>query len=277
MSDYNNYNNSYNNSNYGNNTGNEYHYNNNYDSNYNNNYGSNYNNNMNSGIGDTPNYYFQSLVDTDSVVRKAFGFMFIALIITAIGAIVTPPDVAISMMSGGSFFILLVAELGLVFVSNYAIKNNNVVLAAILYIAYSFITGMTFSILALAYTGSSIVSVFFITSAIFAIMCIYGYTTKADLTSIGNLCIMALLGLIIASVVNIVFLHSSGISLALSYVGVLIFVGLTAYDVQKIKNMSNTVGEDNETALALYGAFELYLDFINLFLKLLRIMGKRRN
>ena len=264
MSDFNNYNN------YNNDSGNYSSYIDNYDDSFNNGSQSGF------GMGETTSYYFQSLVDTSAVIKKAFGLMVLALVITAIGAFITPPETAIAMMSGGSYFILILAELGLVFVSNYAIRNNNVILAGILYAVYSFVTGMTFSVLALVYTGSSITSVFFITSATFAIMCIYGYTTNADLSSVGNICIMGLLGLIIATVVNMVFLHSTGISLVLSYVGVLLFVGLTAYDVQKIKNMSETVGEDNENALALYGAFQLYLDFINLFLKLLRILGKRR-
>lgn len=273
MSDYNNYNynNNYNNS-----------YNNNYDNNSNGySYVDNYDDSMNQiqsgfGMGETTSYYFNSLVDTESIMKKVFGLTVIALLITAFGAFVTPADVAIAMINNKTFFILILAELGLVFVSNYAISNNNVVLAAILYAAYSFITGMTFSILGLVYTGSSITSVFIITAATFGIMCAYGYITQTDLSTIGNICIMGLLGLILASVVNILFLKSSGMDLFLSYVGILIFVGLTAYDVQKIKNMSSTVGEDNENALALYGAFQLYLDFINLFLKLLRIMGKRR-
>lgn len=236
----------------------------------------NYNYDSNYQVEQTSSYFFNSFVDTQAVVKKAFGLMVIALIITAIGAVITPPETAIRMMSGGSYFILIIAELALVFVSNYAISQNNVVLAAILYAAYSFITGMTFSILALVYTGSSITSVFLITAATFGLMCLYGYTTQADLSSFGNICIMGLLGLVITTFVNMLFLHSEGISLILSYVGVLVFVGLTAYDVQKIKNMSETIGEDNENALALFGAFQLYLDFINLFLRLLRILGNRR-
>lgn len=228
---------------------------------------------------ETTSYQFHSLadiVDTDSVLRKSFGFMVIALMITAFGAFITPVNVAIAMLQSNSFFILILAELGLVFVSNYAIRNNKVVLAGVLYAVYSFITGMTFSVLALIYTGSSITSVFLITAVTFGIMCLYGFTTKTDLSAIGNICLMAIIGIVITSLVNMFLLQSEGVSLALSYVGVLIFVGLTAYDVQKIKSMADTVGEENENALALYGAFQLYLDFINLFLRLLRILGKKR-
>lgn len=225
---------------------------------------------------DNFNNYFVSMVDSEAVVRKSFGFMVVALIITALGAFVTTPIVAIKMMTGMGFFVLLAAELGLVFVSNWAIKNNNVVLAGILYATYSFITGMTFSVLSLVYLASSITSVFLITSAVFGIMCIYGFVTKNDLSSIGNICMMGLLGIIIASVINMIFLQSSGLDMFISCVGVLIFVGLTAYDVQKIKSMAETATDDNENTIALYGAFQLYLDFINLFLKLLRLMGKKR-
>ena len=150
--------------------------------------------------------------------------------------------------------------------------------ATILFIVYSILNGVTMSMLFLIYTMSSIATTFFVTAGTFGAMALFGYATKKDLTRIGNLCIMGVIGLIIASLVNM-FLHNSMMDLIISYVGVLLFVGLTAYDSQKIKQMLS--GEDievNETTqkIALMGALTLYLDFINLFLYLLRILGDRK-
>jgi hypothetical protein len=137
--------------------------------------------------------------------------------------------------------------------------------------------GLSLSTIFLVYTGQSITQVFFITAATFGAMSLYGYTTKRDLTQIGSFLIMGLFGLIIASIVNI-FLHSSGLSFAISIIGVLIFVGLTAWDTQKIKeSYSSAMGADVLAKGAVMGALSLYLDFINIFLYLLRIMGNNRN
>jgi len=135
--------------------------------------------------------------------------------------------------------------------------------------------GVTMSCIFLAYTQSSIASTFFITAGTFAVMSVYGFTTKKDLTSIGGLLIMALVGLIIASLVNY-FLKSSMFDLIISCIGVLIFVGLTAYDTQKIKALMNQENTEENQKMAIIGSLMLYLDFINLFLFLLRIFGRRR-
>jgi len=135
--------------------------------------------------------------------------------------------------------------------------------------------GVTMSCIFLAYTQSSIASTFFITAGTFAVMSVYGFTTKKDLTSIGGLLIMALVGLIIASLVNY-FLKSSMFDLIISCIGVLIFVGLTAYDTQKIKALMNQENTEENQKMAIVGSLMLYLDFINLFLFLLRIFGRRR-
>ena len=137
--------------------------------------------------------------------------------------------------------------------------------------------GLSLSSIFLVYTQTSIAQVFFISAATFGAMSLYGYTTKRDLTSIGSFLIMGLFGLIIASIVNI-FLQSSGLSFAISIVGVLVFVGLAAWDTQKVKeSYSNSYGSDVLTKNAVMGALSLYLDFINLFLMLLRIFGGNRN
>ena len=159
-----------------------------------------------------------------------------------------------------------------------AIRRLSIATATLLFVLYSILNGATLSVLFYAYTLSSIATVFFITAGTFAVMAFVGYTTKADLTSLGKLLFMALIGIIIATVVNM-FLGSSMLHLIVSYVGVAVFVGLTAYDTQKIKRMLYEADNMSEEAqkLALLGSLTLYLDFINLFLMLLRIFGNNRD
>ena len=210
------------------------------------------------------------------VVSQSFLFMVVALVITAIGAKVAS-DVLLEWMMKNpvNMLILFGAEIAIVIVSNVAIKKNNVVLSASLFTAYSFINGATLGIVCMAYVETSVTIVFVITAAMFAITAFYGLVAKKDLSSIGSLCIMGLIGLIITGLVNM-FLQSEIMAYVASFVGVAVFVGLTAYDTQKIKKASMYADDSNVTALSLNGAFELYLDFINLFLYLLRIFGKRR-
>ncbi|MCR5799011.1 MAG: Bax inhibitor-1/YccA family protein [Lachnospiraceae bacterium] len=215
-------------------------------------------------------------IATEKVVAKSFIFMFVALLITAFASLTTSPYTAARMLSGGGFFILLIAEIAIVLISNAALKKNNVILAGVLYTIYSFITGMTLSVIYVIYAGSSIASVFFITAAMFGSLAVFGLVTKKDLTSVGSICMMGLWGIILASVINLFFLKSNTFDLIVSVIGVLVFVGLTAYDTQKIKQMCAYSTVENENSLALFGAFQLYLDFINLFLKLLRILGRRK-
>lgn len=216
-------------------------------------------------------------VATQEVVAKSFLFMVVALIITAVASLTTSPLIAYRMLTGNGFFILLIAELAIVMVSNWAVSKNNAILAGILFAAYSYLTGVTCSILFVAYTTASITVIFLVTAAIFAIMAIFGLVTKKDLSSAGSILMMGLLGIIIVSFVNLFLLKSSMLDTIICGIGVLIFVGLTAYDTQKIKRLVAVSNDGNVLTLALMGAFELYLDFINLFLKLLRLFGKRRN
>ena len=201
--------------------------------------------------------------------------MFAALLITAFAAFNTSTEFVYKLVKTDTFYLFFIAEIAIVLISNVAIRKNNAILAGILYVVYSYLTGMTLSIIFLAYSMSSIASVFLITAAVFAIMAVYGMITKTDLSSIGNICFMGLIGIIIAGLVNVFILHSSGLDFAISCIGVLIFVGLTAYDVQKIKERAQVATTENTMTLALFGAFELYLDFINLFLKLLSLFGNR--
>lgn len=210
------------------------------------------------------------------VVAQSFLFMLAALVITAIGAKVAS-DVLLEWMisNPANLIILLVAEIAVVVVSNIALKKNNVVLSAALMTAYSFINGATLGIICMGYVDTSVTKVFVITAVMFGVTAFYGLVCKKDLSSMGSICIMGLIGLILVGIVNM-FLHSDSLGYIASFVGVAVFVGLTAYDTQKIKEKTAYADSSNTTALALGGAFELYLDFINLFLYLLRLFGKRR-
>lgn len=215
------------------------------------------------------------------LMRKVYLWMTFALIITAFTAyyVATNETILTAIVTNQALFWgLIIAELVLVFTVTAAINRLSLTVATLLFILYSVINGATLSFILMVYTSSSVVSVFFITAGTFAAMAAYGYFTKTDLTSWGKYLIMALIGLIIASIVNI-FTQSSGLQLILNYAGVLIFVGLTAYDTQKIKVMllQATDAGENAQKIALMGALSLYLDFINLFIHLLRILGDRRS
>ena len=175
------------------------------------------------------------------------------------------------------FWGLIIAELGLVFYVSARIQRLSLSTATLLFILYSIINGATLAFIFALYSTSIIVQTFVVTAGTFGAMAVYGYFTKKDLTSWGRLLLMALIGLIIAGVVNI-FLHNSTMDLIISGIGVLVFVGLTAYDSQKIKQMLLMQEDRGETAqkVALMGALSLYLDFINLFLYLLRLFGRDR-
>ena len=174
----------------------------------------------------------------------------------------------ITKMTGG---------MGAVFGKSQKGSEMSITLATILFIVYSILNGVVFSVLLLVYTMESITSVFLITAATFGVMATWGYMTEKDLSSIGSYLIFALLGIVIATVVNL-FLDSSTLHMIISYVGVLVFVGLTAYDTSQIKKALNTVEnpEVEGQKVALMGALSLYLDFVNLFIYILSILGRRK-
>ena len=214
------------------------------------------------------------------LMRKVYTWMALALVITGItayGVATTPSLIEAIVMNSILFWGLVIAEFGIVIGISRMLHKLSLTTATLMFIAYSVINGATLSIFLLLYTAESIGMVFFITAATFGVMAFIGYITKTDLSKIGNILYMALIGLVIATVVNL-FVNSSGFQLILSYVGVIIFVGLTAYDTQKIKLMLNEQSSADESAqkLALLGALSLYLDFVNLFIYLLRILGDRR-
>lgn len=245
---------------------------------------SNYNNNSSAREQYGINWREQQLEVSRAfpvLMQKVYLWMSLALVITGFTAyFVATSQTLLTMIFGNSLVMwgLIIAEFALVFTISGAINKLSLTTATLLFTLYSVLNGATLSVIFLAYTLSSIASVFFITSATFGAMALYGYFTKKDLSSWGRILFMALIGIIIATVVNI-FLKSGALNMIVSYVGVLVFVGLTAYDSQKIKEMLLQAPDAGEgmQKIALLGALSLYLDFINLFIYLLRIFGSSRD
>ncbi|MBO4851142.1 MAG: Bax inhibitor-1/YccA family protein [Prevotella sp.] len=214
-----------------------------------------------------------------TLMRKVYTWMALALVITGFAAYYVADSGFVFTLFNNSALLwgLIIAELALVIGLSAAINKLSLTVATVMFLIYSVINGITLSSIFLVYEMSSIATVFFITAATFGGMALYGYSTKKDLSAIGKFLLMGLIGIIIASLVNIFLVKSSGFDLLLSYAGVLIFAGLTAYDTQKIKEMCMSAEYADATAqkMALLGALSLYLDFINLFLYLLRIFGRR--
>lgn len=214
-------------------------------------------------------------------MAQVYGWMTVGLLLTAFVAFYVASSYELQEMIFSSkvvFFGLIIAQLGLVFVLSGMVHKMSGAMATSLFMLYSVLTGVTISSVLLLYTKSSIASTFFICAAMFGALSIYGYTTKRSLTGMGSFLFMGLIGIIIASIVNI-FMQSSMMSMVISYAGVLIFAGLTAYDTQKLKDMGNEINQEDKENMRRYsimGALTLYLDFINLFLMLLRILGDRR-
>ena len=216
-------------------------------------------------------------------VRSIYNWMAVGLGLTGLVAYyVSSSETMTRLIFGNSFvfFILILAELGLVFSIVGMVNRMSAGTATSLFVLYSALNGVTLSFIFLVYTSTSIVSTFFICAGTFIACSIYGWVTKRDLTSFGGFLTMGLIGIIIASLVNM-FIRSSAMSMIISYIGVLVFVGLTAYDTQKLKNMALTQPAGLDGAVvrkgAIMGALSLYLDFINLFLMLLRIFGQGRD
>ncbi len=223
----------------------------------------------------------QVQVRVNTFIRSVYNWMAVGLALTGGVAFYVANTPAIRNVIFGNqllFFGLIIAELALVFTLSARIHKMQASTGTALFLIYSGLNGATLSFIFLVYTSSSITSTFFICAATFIACSIYGWTTKRDLTSVGGFMFMGLIGIIIASLVNL-FLRSSAMSMIISYIGVLVFIGLTAYDTQYIKNMALTQPAGLEAGVmrkgAIIGALKLYLDFINLFLMLLRILGNR--
>ena len=230
----------------------------------------------------------QAQIQVNEFIRSVYNWMAIGLGLTGLVAFyVSHSDSLLGLLFqvvGNQlrpsllFYGLIIGELALVFSLASRVNRMQASTATTLFILYAALNGATLSSIFIIYTRSSITSVFFICAATFVACSVYGMVTKRDLTSMGQFMFMGLIGIVIASVVNL-FVRSSGVSLIVSYIGVIVFVGLTAYDTQKLKTMALTQPDGLDVATlrkgAILGALTLYLDFINLFLMLLRIMGNR--
>lgn len=216
-----------------------------------------------------------------SVMAGVYGWMTFALAISGLCAYLTgtTPNLAKTLLTGGMFWVLVIAEVVLVMVISSMINKMSAALATALFVAYSALNGITLGFIFIYYTMGSIALTFFITAGTFGAMAFIGTVAKIDLSKMGSILMMALIGLVIASIVNI-FMHSSMLYWICTYAGVLIFTGLTAYDVQNIKRLCEEAqgeGFEVKRKIAIIGALSLYLDFVNLMLYLLRIFGNRRD
>lgn len=214
-------------------------------------------------------------MEDNKLLSKSFLWMMIGLLVTFVtGYVVSTSENMLLNVFGGSFWLWIILELVLVIVLSWRVMKMDPTTAKICFILYAFVSGLTFSSVFVVYNLSSVMMVFLVTAGLFGLMSFIGYKTNVDLSRVGFYLIMALLGIIIVSLINL-FLGSETLELILSIVCVLLFVGITAYDVQKIKSLEGSgLPEDN---IAIYGALELYLDFINIFLDLLRIFADSKD
>jgi len=233
--------------------------------------------------GSIPYSSTQVQVRVNAFIRSVYNWMATGLALTGIVAYYVAASPTLFNLIFGNrlvFFGLIIAELVLVFSLSSRIAKMSAASATMVFVVYAVLNGATLSSIFLLYTSSSITSTFFICAATFAACSIYGMTTRRDLTSVGQFMAMGLIGIIIASLVNL-FIRSSAMAVIVSYIGVIIFVGLTAYDTQKLKQMALSQPAGLEAGVvhkgAIMGALSLYLDFINLFLMLLRILGSSRD
>ena len=224
---------------------------------------------------------YASKAAQSTLLRSVYVWMTLALVITGfVSMYVAQSYQLVSFIFGNRLALwgMLIAELAVVFYLSARINSISFTKATVMFIIYSILNGATLASIFLVYTMSSIASTFFVAAGTFGVMALYGYITKSDLTRIGNICRMALIGLIIATLVSL-FWHNSMLQMIITYVGVILFVGLTAYDSQKIKRLLTADGievTEETQKIALLGALTLYLDFINLFLYLLRLLGDRK-
>lgn len=213
--------------------------------------------------------------ERNELYPKMFTWLFVGLLITfASGyALSMNTNMMLKLVSFGALPIAII-EIGIALFLSIRLPKMNPMTAKILYIVYSVLTGITFSTIFVVFEMSSLISIFIIAAIIFGLLALYGYTTKRDLTNIGTIAFIGLLGIIIGSLLNMFIFKSASVDMGLSIIGVLVFVGYIAYDVNKLKDLGSYVSEEKA---AVYGAFQLYLDFINLFIRLLELFGKREN
>ncbi|MBQ8871193.1 MAG: Bax inhibitor-1/YccA family protein [Bacilli bacterium] len=212
----------------------------------------------------------------NKLFSKVFAWMFIGLIITfATGFYVAMhPNMLYNIFSTGLHFGLLILEIVLVVWLSARSHKMKFSTASIVYVIYSVVTGLTFSSFFVIYELGSIMFIFALTALLFGIFALLGYTTNTDLTKFSTIFLMGLIGIILATIINI-FLNNSMLEIIISWVSIILFLGITAHDIQKIKTLSNVITDEN--AIAIIGALDLYLDFINIFIDLIRIFGKTRD
>lgn len=211
----------------------------------------------------------------NTFMSKVYRWMFAGLALTGVTSYVVASSQELFSAIAPFMMPLFIAELVMVLAFSFLASKVNSAVAAAMFLAYAFMNGLTFSVLFIVYTQASLFSTFAITAGMFGAMSIYGTVTKKDLTSWGSFLFMGLIGIVLAGLVNL-FLQSPAVSWVASLAGVLVFTGLTAYDTQKLRNMQSSAAYASAGSMAIQGALMLYLDFINLMLSLLRLMGKRR-
>lgn len=210
-------------------------------------------------------------------MQRVYQWMAMGLALTGAVAMWAASNTPVlKMLAGGGFLVAMLVEIGLVFWLSASIMKISPQAAAAGFLVYSAVNGLTLSFIFIAYTGTSIANTFFLTAGTFAAVSLFGWMTKSDLTSLGGFFTMGLIGILVASLVNF-FLKSSALYWIISYAGLALFIGLTAYDTQRLKAIHQSGGGESSSQLAIIGALKLYLDFINLFLFLLRLFGRRRD
>ncbi|GAA4095296.1 Bax inhibitor-1/YccA family protein [Mucilaginibacter panaciglaebae] len=236
-----------------------------------------------------PDYVYDNVIQIDDAassrkfLANVFLWMFIALGISAFCAFyfATNPSLLQLLIGANGFsglgWIIMLSPLAFVMLMSYGLNRLSYPALALIFAVYAALTGVSLSFILLIYTTSSVLSVFISSSLLFGVMAVAGYTTQQDLTKFGSLMFMGLIGIVIATLVNM-FMHSSGLDMAIAYIGVAVFTGLTAYDTQKLKRIGAGLeyGDATSKKYAIMGGLTLYLDFINLFLMLLRVFGRRR-
>nr|WP_245772521.1 Bax inhibitor-1/YccA family protein [Myxococcus fulvus] len=208
-------------------------------------------------------------------MTRVHGWMFAGLLLTGVMALVTLSNEALLRTVLEWRFGFMIAQLGAVFALSFLAPRLSGPAAAALFLGYSALTGMTFSILFLVYTAGSIAQAFFLTAGVYGAMALYGTVTKKDLSAWGTFLFMGLIGVVLAGLVNL-FMRSDMMSFVIACASVLVFAGLTAYDTQKLREMHANTGYSSAATVSIVGALTLYLDFINLFLAILRLLGRRR-
>ena len=213
----------------------------------------------------------------NNLINKTFVWMWLGLLVTFLTAFVVSinENMLLNIFSGIGYIICIVVEIALVIFLSARIMKMEPTTAKVVFLLYSFVSGLTFSSIFIVYEVTSIMYIFLLTALVFGVMAFIGYTTKIDLTKIGTYFIFGLLGALLVTIINSLFIHSSGLELTISIIILILFLAVTAHDVQKIKALEGSgLPEDN---LAIYGALDLYLDFINIFLDLLRLFGNAKD